>query len=519
MADHGKEVMPPSAGAETALGRVSLIISRVVTVEAGQSAEQFRTDDAVKIGSSRRRAIIVLILLANLLQFVSMFSTVIGGFDFSSKLGQDIGPGQANWMAAAYSLTQSTFVLISGRLGSVYGHQRLLLLGVVIIAIFSLVNAFCTTYTSFVAMRAITGIGGGILMPNAVATLTLMIPPGKARNFTLAVFAASPPLGAMTGALLAGAFLQYSAWKYFFVLVACLGAVTVAGLVFVLPREEPQDRGGKIDYVGIFLGLAGLLLFNISWNQSTSLGWQSASVIAMLVVSFVLLVAFFFWESRWAAEPIMPPSLFKTSNLKALTVVVLSIYMSVGILLWYMVAWQQLVRKWDTLHVALGWIPYGVGASIAVLLAAALIPIMEAKFLLAMGCVALIIATVLMATMPAQQIYRAQVFPATFISSFCADFVYVAAQVIVSNSVSKRDQGPAGSLIGTLNLYGNSLGLGFAGTIEVQVVKHTLNEVTGFRAALWFGFGLAVLSLVLSLTFVKIPRDRREGWDEDVETI
>jgi len=68
MADHGKEVMPPSAGAETALGRVSLIISRVVTVEAGQSAEQFRTDDAVKIGSSRRRAIIVLILLANLLQ-------------------------------------------------------------------------------------------------------------------------------------------------------------------------------------------------------------------------------------------------------------------------------------------------------------------------------------------------------------------------------------------------------------------------------------------------------------------
>jgi len=90
---------------------------------------------------------------------------------------------------------------------------------VVIIAIFSLVNAFCTTYTSFVAMRAITGIGGGILMPNAVATLTLMIPPGKARNFTLAVFAASPPLGAMTGALLAGAFLQYSAWKYFFVLV------------------------------------------------------------------------------------------------------------------------------------------------------------------------------------------------------------------------------------------------------------------------------------------------------------
>lgn len=48
-------------------------------------------------------------------------------------------------------LTQSAFVLVSGRLGAIYGHQRLFLIGGAFIAVFSLVNAFCTSYNAFVA--------------------------------------------------------------------------------------------------------------------------------------------------------------------------------------------------------------------------------------------------------------------------------------------------------------------------------------------------------------------------------
>lgn len=118
-----------------------------------------------------------------------------------------------------YSLTQSAFVLISGRLGAIYGHLRLLLLGGAIFIVFSLCNAFCTTYASFIAARALTGIGGGILMPNAVAALTIMIPPGKTRNYTLALFAASPPIGALVGALIVGTIFKFTEWKWFFIIM------------------------------------------------------------------------------------------------------------------------------------------------------------------------------------------------------------------------------------------------------------------------------------------------------------
>lgn len=117
----------------------------------------------------------------------------------------------------ALRLSQSAFVLVSGRFGDVYGHARILFLGLAIIITFSLANAFCTTYSSFVAIRAMTGIGGGILMPNAVAILTNMNPPGRSRNFVLALFAASPPVGAWIGAMLIGVFLQYAQWRWHFI--------------------------------------------------------------------------------------------------------------------------------------------------------------------------------------------------------------------------------------------------------------------------------------------------------------
>lgn len=255
------------------------------------------------------------------------------------------------------------------------------------------------------------------------------------------------------------------------------------------------------------------------YSQAPSVGWQEPYEIAIVIISVVMIAAFFVWESKYAKEPIMPLSVFAAPTSTALIFVVLLTYMSVGIALWYMVAWQQLIRDWTVLNVAVGWIPYCIGACLAVTLAAWLIPRLEAQYIMAFGISCSIISLLLLATMPEQQIYWAQTFPSIFIGALCADFVYVAAQIIASNSVGKKEQGVAGSLIGTLNLYGNSLGLGFAGTIEIQVVKNGGSESDGFRAALWFGFALVVTALALNLAFVRMPKDDRQGWKESSEDL
>ncbi|KUI72122.1 hypothetical protein VM1G_07634 [Cytospora mali] len=476
-------------------------------------ARVFNAEPTSTLKKSTRVLIITLVIFASLTQYAANFVTLSGGLAFSKKLGRDVGPGEANWMPASYSLTQSTFVLVSGRLGAVYGHQQILLLGGVIIAVFSLINTFTPTYNSFVAVRALTGIGGGLIMPNAVAMITIMVPPGRTRNLSMGFFAAAAPVGGWVGAIIAGLFMKTAKWQMMFVFIAGLSAVLFGLLFVLLPREIPVDKGGKIDYTGACLGLTSLLLFNFVWNQAPSAGWSTPYEIALLLLSAVLFCSFLAWEKYVAKHPIMPVTIFKAPTFTALLFVVLLSYMSFGISLWYMIAWEQILRGLDVMEIAIVWTPFVPGSVLAVFAAAWLIPRLAAQYIVALGVVFVLVSNLLLATMPVHQNYWAQTFPAIVLGSLCPDLVYVAAQVIASNSVSRKQQGIAGSLIGTLNLYGNSLGLGFAGTIETQLLEQNRGEVYGFRAVLYFGVALAILGLVLDLIFVRMPKDEREGWD------
>lgn len=353
-------------------------------------------------------------------------------------------------------------------------------------------------------------------MPNAVAMITIVVPPGRSRNLTMGFFAAAAPIGGWVGALIAGLFMITPRWQMMFVFISGLTVLLFGLLALELPREVPVDRGGKIDYAGAGLGLTGLLLFNFVWNQAPSAGWSTPYEIALLVLAVSLFVGFLAWEKYVAADPIMPVSIFRAPTFTALLLVVLLSYMSFGISLWYMIAWEQLLRGREVIALALEWTPFVPGSVAAVFLAAWLIPRLAAQYIIALGVVFVMASNLLLATMPTQQTYWAQTFPAIVVGSMCPDLVYVAAQVIASNSVGRRQQGIAGSLIGTLNLYGNSLGLGFAGTIETQLLRQTPgDEARGFSAVLFFGVALAVVGLVLNFVFVRVPKDEREGWDPD----
>ena len=100
------------------------------------------------------------------------------------------------------------------------------------------------------------------------------------------------------------------------------------------------------------------------------------------------------------------------------------------IMLWYMVAWIQLVRNWSVLHFAAAWTPFLFFGVFAAWWASWLIPRLAAQYILAIGLLSVAISNILIATMPAEQTYWAQVFPATILMSFCPDLVFTAAQII-----------------------------------------------------------------------------------------
>ncbi|KAI1105728.1 MFS general substrate transporter [Jackrogersella minutella] len=459
----------------------------------------------------RRLAITTLIVACNLMQMICNMMGIASGLVISEKLG--VSGVHANWVSASYPLTQGTFVLVSGRFGAVYGHKNMLLIGSLFLIIFTFVCGFCNNFIAFNVMRAMSGIGGAFVMPNAVAMIGITNPPGFARNLSLAFFGASAPIGGYLGALITGGFLQSAPLVWMFVFIAAISLIVTIALWALLPPEVPVDPNGKIDWFGSFLALGGLIVFSVVWNQAPAVGWSNPMIIATLIVSAVLFVGYYIWEHYFASDPIMPLSIFKAPSFTPLIFVVLLNFMAAGNLFWYTVLWLQEIRHWTPMQFAVGWTPFGLGGAAATFIAAYLIPRVPAQWILAMGASCMLIASLLIATMPEQQSYWYQVFPSTVISSLSPDLTFTAAQIIASNSVSRKQQGIAGSLIGSLLLYGTSLGIGFASTVESEVGKNG-DKVKGYRAALYFAVGLCAAALILDICFVRLVQDSREGWED-----
>src|SRR5437667_11104561 len=90
------------------------------------------------------------------------------------SIRQDLGfsPTSLAWVVTAYPLTFGGFLLLGGRLGDLFGHRRLFLIGIALFTLASIACGVSTTEGLLVSARAVQGIGGAIV--SAVA-LSLMM--------------------------------------------------------------------------------------------------------------------------------------------------------------------------------------------------------------------------------------------------------------------------------------------------------------------------------------------------------
>src|SRR5215217_3318916 len=76
------------------------------------------------------------------------------------------------WVVNAYVLTFGGFMLLGGRLGDLYGHRRLFLIGLAVFTLASLGCGLATSEGVLVAARAVQGLGGAVV--SAVALSLIM---------------------------------------------------------------------------------------------------------------------------------------------------------------------------------------------------------------------------------------------------------------------------------------------------------------------------------------------------------
>ncbi|KAI2606812.1 major facilitator superfamily domain-containing protein [Hypoxylon fragiforme] len=464
---------------------------------------------------------------------LSMFTTQLGLGQvllLLPSIGRTFGisnPGDLSWLVAGYSLTVGTFILVSGRLGDIYGYKRMLCIGYAWFAVWTMISGLSiydtkNGYVMFVFARVLSGIGPAITMPNGLAIFGAAYPDGMRKAMAFALFGACAPSGSIVGATFSALFdLVWWPWTFFsFAIVLVVLAVLVIVLVPVIPRTRAPPATWRellqaVDLLGGVVGVTSLVLINFAWNQAVVVGWRQDRdyVYICLLLGMILLPVFFVIETKVAVEPLIPFSAL-SSDVGFVMACIACGWGCFGIWLFYLLQFYTNLRHGSPLQISAWFSPIPASGFAASITTGIILGKVRSSIVMVMSMTFFLVGVILIAVAPVDQTYWAQTFVCSLIIPWGMDMSFPAGTIIMSASLPKKHQGVAASLINTVVNYSVSLGLGFAGTVELQVDHGGLTEqddlLRGYRGALYLGIGLAALGLAISLVFA-FKQGRRES--------
>ncbi|QCX76516.1 putative MFS-type transporter EfpA [Streptomyces sp. YIM 121038] len=251
-----------------------------------------------------------------LILFVLCAAQFMVALDFSvlnvalPVLGADLGMSHTalQWAVTAFALPSGGFLLLFGRVGDLFGRRRLFLGGLALFGAASLLATFAWDPASFLAGRALQGVGAAAIVPTGMSLLTTTFPEGPQRDRALGISGTLLSLGFTVGMVLGGVLTDTLGWR------STMGLLTLFALI-VLPLapgllpESRTPRRPRLDVPGAVTVTGGLLALIYALSTAAERGFGGTDVLVGLVAGVALLAAFGYVETRAAAPLVSLPML------------------------------------------------------------------------------------------------------------------------------------------------------------------------------------------------------------------
>ncbi len=209
----------------------------------------------------------------------------------------------AAWVITAPLLVVAVLTPMAGKLGDIYGHRRLYLIGFAGAGLLHFATALAPNIGWLIVLRTLSQVMAAPTGPAALAIL-MKVFPGPQRNRAMGwwgtVVAASPALGVVVG----GALVDAVGWQWIFVIqgIITLAAAAAASRVLPVTSGRQQRHFDVLGAVTLGLGVAALL---IATNRGPQWGWTSPTIVGGLVLGPIFLYLFGQIENR-VKSPLIP---------------------------------------------------------------------------------------------------------------------------------------------------------------------------------------------------------------------
>lgn len=216
-------------------------------------------------------------------------------------------PEALQWIINGYTLVLCVLVLAGGKIGDIWGHRRAFCFGLIVFAAASALCGLSIDMNTFIASRALQGVGGAVLIPTTTAILFSCFPPHE-RGRALGYYVSGGSIFLAIGPFIGGSLTQYASWRMIFYLnlpIALLGFILA---ILSVPKSEGKKQ--PFDYVGFFTLASGITAITIGLMQGSVWGWTSPLTLSMFLFGIGSISILIFSE-REIEYPLIDFKLYK----------------------------------------------------------------------------------------------------------------------------------------------------------------------------------------------------------------
>src|SRR5271166_1398962 len=310
----------------------------------------------------RRRWVILSVLIVGLLAIVidnTVLNVAMKTIAEPPPAGLGASQSQLEWAINSYTLVFAGLLFTFGVIGDKIGRKRMLIIGLALFGIASLLSAYSRSPEQLIFARAAMGLGGAAVMPQTLSIISNVFEPAE-RPRAIGLWATAVGLGIATGPVLGGLLLDHFWWGSVFLINVPVTAVGILAAAFLVPESRNHEAGG-IDYVGVLLSIAGLVLLVYGIVQGgDSASWLSLGVLGPIVGGLAILVAFAWYESR-IQHPSLDVRLFRDRRLSASIGALGLVFFGMGGVFFFTSFYLQNVRGYTPLAAGLLTVPFAAG--------------------------------------------------------------------------------------------------------------------------------------------------------------
>jgi EmrB/QacA subfamily drug resistance transporter len=219
----------------------------------------------------------------------------------------DTSTTSVTWVLTVYLLTASIATPVFGRLGDMFGKERVLVMVLCLFALGSIIAALSESIGMLVAGRAVQGAGGAVF-PLAFGIIRDEFPAERVAT-GIGLISATFGIGGGAGLVLSGLIVDHLSYEWIFWFGLAVVLVAIVATHFFVP-ESPVKTPARVDVKGAALLSAGLVSLLLALSEGERWGWTSPEIMGLFALAALILAAWVRFEQR-VPEPLVDIGLLR----------------------------------------------------------------------------------------------------------------------------------------------------------------------------------------------------------------